>query len=82
LHETPAFFSSLISIVYLPQRYKEVETTEAGVFKGVSDRFNGITIDSTTETCNDAQFDGILSSKCARSCDDLESNELFVLKLF
>lgn len=32
------------------------------MFKGVSDRFNGITIDSTSETCDLAQFDGILSS--------------------
>jgi len=42
-------------------KYQLVETTESGVFKGVSDRFNGITIDSTTEPCDDTQFDGILS---------------------
>jgi hypothetical protein len=29
----------------------------------VSDRFNGITIDSTTELCEEAEFDGVLSSK-------------------
>ncbi|CRK94992.1 CLUMA_CG008479, isoform B [Clunio marinus] len=42
-------------------RYEAVDTTEEGVFKGVTDRFNGITIDSTAEQCEDAQFDGILS---------------------
>jgi hypothetical protein len=33
------------------------------VFKGVSDRFNGVTIDSTTEACDDGQFDDLLSSE-------------------
>lgn len=44
-------------------RYQAVDINVEGVFKGVSDRFNGVTIDSTTESCEAAQFDGILSSK-------------------
>lgn len=39
-----------------------------GVFKGVSDRFNGVTIDSTSESCDAAQFDEVLESKY-NSCD-------------
>lgn len=50
-----------LQVSYL-SRYQAVDTNEEGVFKGVSDRFNGITIDSTSEACDDAQFDGILSS--------------------
>lgn len=53
---------SLIRCSFFVYRYQTVETSESGVFKGVSDRFNGITIDSTTEPCDDVQFDGILSS--------------------
>lgn len=65
--------SLLISL----RRYEVVETTEPGVFKGVSDRFNGITIDSTNEPCDDAQFDGVLSSTLSMTCD----LELFVILL-
>lgn len=57
-----------------------------GVFKGVSDRFNGVTIDSTSESCDAAQFDGVLESKYT-ACDlimttlTLCANFIFIFRI-
>lgn len=44
-------------------RYAAVEDAPEGIFKGVSDRFNGITVDSNLETCLPDKFTSILQSK-------------------
>lgn len=41
-------------------RYAAVEDAPEGIFKGVSDRFNGITVDSNIETCSPERFGSIL----------------------
>lgn len=44
-------------------RYVAVEDAPDGIFKGVSDRFNGITVDSNLETCHPEQFSSVLQSE-------------------
>lgn len=41
-------------------KYAPVEDAPEGIFKGVSDRFNGITVDSNLETCLPDKFTSIL----------------------
>jgi hypothetical protein len=48
-------------------RYEHVKPTIDGVFEGVLDRFNGITIDSVAEACEECTFDEKLASEFLRS---------------
>ncbi|KXJ71138.1 hypothetical protein RP20_CCG021381 [Aedes albopictus] len=41
-------------------KYVAVQDAPEGIFKGVSDRFNGITVDSNLETCHPEQFSSVL----------------------
>ncbi|XP_053673552.1 uncharacterized protein LOC128723775 [Anopheles nili] len=41
-------------------KYTAVESSPEGTFKGVRDRFNGITVDSNMETCSPDKFPSIL----------------------
>ncbi|XP_052869671.1 uncharacterized protein LOC128275266 isoform X1 [Anopheles cruzii] len=41
-------------------KYAAVESSPEGTFKGVTDRFNGITVDSNMETCSADSFEAIL----------------------
>ncbi|XP_058821227.1 uncharacterized protein LOC131683352 isoform X4 [Topomyia yanbarensis] len=41
-------------------KYAAVEDAPEGVFKGVSDRFSGITVDSNLETCRPEEFSSVL----------------------
>jgi hypothetical protein len=47
----------------IASRYEHVKPAIEGVFEGVLDRFNGITIDSVAEVCDEITFDEKLSSK-------------------
>lgn len=49
---------------YLIYRYEEVKINVKGIFKGVNDRFNGITVDSNEENCDNIDnFKQALDSK-------------------
>lgn len=65
---THVLLSNLI-ILFIILRYEPNATTK-GVFSGVTDRFNGITVDSQAEICEETQFNDLLSS-----------NEIFLFKL-
>lgn len=43
-------------------KYMAVEDAPEGIFKGVSDRFNGITVDSNLETCQPEKFASVLQN--------------------
>lgn len=49
---------------YLIYRYEKVKINVKGIFKGVNDRFNGITVDSNEENCDNIDnFKQALDSK-------------------
>lgn len=50
-------------------KYTMVETSPEGTFKGVKDRFNGITVDSNMETCSADSFPTILKRSLAHWID-------------
>jgi hypothetical protein len=45
----------------------ETQNAPEGILKGVSDRFQGITVDSKEEACNSEAFLGILNSEYAKT---------------
>lgn len=52
-----------------------------GIFSGVSDRFNGITVDSQAETCDEGQFDSLLTRKSSPICSRNRVNLLIIISI-
>ncbi|XP_063705222.1 nucleoside diphosphate-linked moiety X motif 6 [Culicoides brevitarsis] len=46
-------------------KYKNAPEVPDGIFRGVIDRFNGVTVDSNMEECDDSQFEGKLKDSLA-----------------
>lgn len=53
--------SRIVIFFYILLRYEQNPSTK-GTFSGVTDRFNGVTVDSQAEICEELQFDSLLSS--------------------
>lgn len=51
-------------------KYVAVQDAPEGIFKGVSDRFNGITVDSNLETCHPEQFSSVLQKSLSHWTDN------------
>lgn len=62
-------------------KYVAVEDAPEGIFKGVSDRFNGITVDSNIETCHPEQFSSVLQKSLTHWTDNKKRGIWFKVSL-
>lgn len=62
-------------------KYAAVEDAPEGIFKGVSDRFNGITVDSNLESCQPDKFASVLQTSLSYWTDSKKRGIWFKVHL-